>query len=406
MRVRPFARCLGFAFALTGCDGGGGEATAYLVRDSAGIQVAENHRPAWEEGAEWSVGSEPILRLGVVDGDPAFQFDDVVGLARMEDGTVVVADGGSQEIRFFDSSGHILAITGGVGEGPGEFSGLSGLGKGLTGSVWAYDFSLRRITWMTGSGELETLVSLGSPPPVLNAVGPLPDGTFLLKQLWGAAQVSEARETGLRRDPVAFVRFAPDGALVDTLGQFLGREVYLRDEGGRGVMSTPPFARNSVGTVWADEVVVGTQDAFEFVKYDAGGETTGVVKIPGWDLSLSPEEVEEYIQRRLGGVPTEGRPGLRQELESMPVPARKPAYGGILADEAGNLWAGEWTIYPDIPHRWTVLDRTGQWLGEVLIPGRVHPYAIGQDWILGVEWDELDVEYVVLYPLLKGEVGG
>ena len=32
---------------------------------------------------------------------------------------------------------------------------------------------------------------------------------------------------------------------------------------------------------------------------------------------------------------------------------------------------------------------------------RFFPYSIGGDWVLGVERDELDVEYVVLYPLLK-----
>jgi hypothetical protein len=30
---------------------------------------------------------------------------------------------------------------------------------------------------------------------------------------------------------------------------------------------------------------------------------------------------------------------------------------------------------------------------------------IGEDWVLGVERDELDVEYVALYTLEKGESG-
>jgi hypothetical protein len=40
------------------------------------------------------------------------------------------------------------------------------------------------------------------------------------------------------------------------------------------------------------------------------------------------------------------------------------------------------------------------------MPRRFFPYAIGEDWVLGVEWDDLDVEYVVLYPLLKDAADG
>jgi hypothetical protein len=319
----------------------------------------------------------------------------------LRDGTVVVADGGSQEVRFFDADGHLMATVGGAGEGPGEFTGLSGLGTGDGGSVWAYDFSLRRITWMNGSGEVEHLTSLGPLPPVLNSVGPLSDGSFLLKQLWGATDVSRATETGFRRDPVAFVRFDGDGILLDTLGLFPGRELFLIDEGGRGVMSTPPFARNSVGTIRGGDAVVGTEETFELREYSPAGELVRVARIPGWDLALRPGDLEEYIRDRLASAPEERRPSLRQELEAMPVPPTRPAFGGMMSDETGNLWIAEWTAFPDLPEYWTVLDSSGRWLGEAVLPSRFFPFSIGEDWILGVQWDALDVEYVVLYPLMK-----
>jgi len=396
---------LGVVLVLAGC-GGEADSPAFQLRDSAGIQIAESHRPAWEGGSGWLIGTEAALRLGVVDGDPALQFDRVTGVVRLGDGRVVVGDGGSQEIRFFDAGGDLITITGGSGEGPGEFTGLSEIGTGPGGRIWAYDFSLRRITWLNASGEVEHLVSLGTQPPTLNSVGALSDGTFVLRQLWGATQVSEAREGDFLRDPVAFVRFDAQGALVDTLGLFPGREIFLTDENGRAVMNTPPIDRNSVGAVWEDRVVVGTQDAFELVRYGSGGEPNMIVRIPNWDLTLGPGELEGYIQGRLDGVPAERQPGLRQELESVPVPAHKPAYGGLLADEAGNLWVAEWTTFAQVPMRWTVLDRSGQWLGKTVMPERFLPYAIGEDWVLGVETDELDVEYVVLYPLLKNSADG
>ena len=378
----------------------------FEVRDSAGVTIVENHRPGWTAGDEWTLGPDPILRLGLVDGESPLQFDGVTGVARTVDGGVVVADGGSQEVRFFDSAGSLRARVGGKGEGPGEFTGLSGLGPAPNGTLWAYDFSLRRVTWMNGAGEVEGITSLGPEPPVLNAVGVLPDGSFLLKQLWGASVVAEAREAGLRRDPVAYVRFGRDGVLVDTVGMFPGRQIFLLDEGGRGVMATPPFARNSVGTPWGDGLVVGTQEGFELMRYGQDGKLGGVVRIPSWPVALQPGDLEEYIEGRMAQVSPERRPGVRQELEAMPVPDTKPGYGAVLADEAGNLWVSDWAASPHSPRRWTVLDPSGHWLGSVSVPNRFYPYAIGSDWIGGVERDDLDVEYVVLYPLEKKDRDG
>jgi len=382
---------------------GGG---SYQVRDSAGVEIVESVRPAWEEGGGWRVGSDALLRIGVVEGDPTRQFTEVSGAVRLVDGTVVVADGGSQEVRFFGADGEHLGTVGRPGEGPGEFTGLSGLGIDASGQIWAYDFSLRRITWMNRAREITGLVSLGLEPAMLNPVGALPGDIFLLKQLWGAEQVSAASKTGFRRDPIAFVRFDATGTLVDTLGLFPGRELVLVDEGGRGVMSTPPFARNSVGTIRSGRVVVGSQERFELQELAPDGTLLRVVRRLGAEEAAGPEELEAYIQGRLKTAPPERHPSIRRSLEEMPTPETLPAYGAILGDEAGGLWVGEWTLYPDYPSRWSVFGETGGWLGEVRVPQRFYPHHIGPDWILGVEQDELDVEYVVVYPLIKdGDVG-
>ena len=48
-----------------------------------------------------------------------------------------------------------------------------------------------------------------------------------------------------------------------------------------------------------------------------------------------------------------------------------------------------------------MLDAEGRWLGAVTMPGRFRPYQIGDTGILGVLRDELDVERVRLYELIK-----
>ena len=204
---------------------------AYTVRDSAGVEIVANLRPAWGEGEGWQVGSEPLLRIGVVEGEEAYQFSGLTGMVRMADGTMVVADFGAQDVRFFGPDGTVRTLFGGPGGGPGEFTGLAALGLSPEGLVWAYDFSLRRITWLDGTGSMVHLTSMDPEPPTLNAVGALPGGVLLLKQLWGAEEVATASSSGLRRDRVAFVTFDSTGALLDTLGLFPGR--------GKGSSSSP-----------------------------------------------------------------------------------------------------------------------------------------------------------------------
>ncbi len=392
------------AVVLAGCEGRT-QQPAFQVRDSSGIRIIESFGPEWGPGEGWRIDATPLSRIGVLEGNPSYQFDGVTGAARLEDGTVVVADFGYQNVRFFDAEGRVTATVGGPGEGPGEFQGLSALGTDDSGRIWAYDFMLRRITWLDGSGRILRIISLDPEPPMLNPVGVLADGSFLLKQLWGATQVAQATQTGFRRDPVAFVRFAADGTLLDTLCLLPGRELVLTDEGGRGVMGTPPFGKNASGTIWRGVAVVGSTEAVDLSVLSPGGEAVRIVRLPALDLRLDPDAREEYIEGRLTGLPEGDRPGERARLEAMTFPETRPAFGGLVADSEGNLWVSDWVSAPGTPKEWKVLDAEGRWLGVVAPPPRFFPQAIGEDWVLGVEWDELDVEYVVIYPLRKEQAG-
>jgi hypothetical protein len=52
--------------------------------------------------------------------------------------------------------------------------------------------------------------------------------------------------------------------------------------------------------------------------------------------------------------------------------------------------------------RWIVLDSTGHPAARVRTPPGLYPLEIGFDYVLGMALDELDVETVRLYRLLKG----
>ena len=91
------------------------------ARDSAGIQVVENPAPPAGSRLEWRIGPEPSVSIGRREGEDPYLLYRASDATILADGRIVVANGGSDELRFFDSTGSHLASRGGQGEGPGEF---------------------------------------------------------------------------------------------------------------------------------------------------------------------------------------------------------------------------------------------------------------------------------------------
>lgn len=402
MRRTEVLRATLVAIVAAAC-GTGGNASSFIVSDSAGVRIAESRAPAWDDEKAWRVG-EALVRIGVVVGDPAYQFSDVAGTVRLADGTIVVADGGSQQVRFYGPEGRFLLSSGGPGGGPGEFTGLASLGRSASGAVWAYDFSLRRFTWLDASGRVGRIVPLDPEPPTLSTIGVLPDGSFVMKQLWGSKTSTGEPRTGLQRESTAYVRFDSLGVLADTLGTFPGREVFISIGKGRGVMSSPLFARNSVGVLHRQSLVIGDQQMFRLTTYAVDGTLLSDTRIPDRDLRIKSNEVREHIEFLLESSLPDERLFLERSLESMPVPETRPAHGKLLVDDQDFLWVGEWSQFPGVPRTWTIMSVEGQWLGEVTMPPGFQPHDIGSNWILGTESDGLGVDYIVLYSLVKPTV--
>lgn len=126
-------------------DGTDGTPPAVAVRDSAGIEIVESTAPIWAGGTPWSVGAEPEVSIGVVDGPAEYQLSAVSSAVRLPDGRILVAEGGSGELRYYGADGEHLRSVGREGEGPGEFSSVAGLA--LVGDIFfVYDRDLARFS--------------------------------------------------------------------------------------------------------------------------------------------------------------------------------------------------------------------------------------------------------------------
>lgn len=113
MRISPLARPVPsmtsaaslLAFVGIGCVGGDAELPVAITRDSAGVEIVESIRPAWDETRAWRISAEPVVQIGVEAGAEEYQFANVRSALRLDNSTIVVMNGGSAELRYYDDSG-------------------------------------------------------------------------------------------------------------------------------------------------------------------------------------------------------------------------------------------------------------------------------------------------------------
>lgn len=379
--------------------GGDRRQPGYTVMDSASVAIVENVAPAWTGDAGWRIGADPILELG---GDSsAVVFERIAGVVLLTDGGVIAADEGAGEITAFDSDGTLRWRFGGIGDGPAEFRLISSLGTGPADSIWVFDFGSRRFTVLDPAGTLARTLDISGSVSAPYAVGWLNDGAFVVRELWGIRSRAAPARTGMVRDPAAVVRISPDNAAVDTIGLYPGREIVITAEGGRQVMSTPLFSRNTVAVAGNRRVVIGDQAAFAIDVFEPDGARVRSVRISNLDLSIDRDAVARGIERVLEQIPAVERPDRRMFLESLPLPASRPAFDRIVLAGTGEVWVSEPAYGPVDTVTWEVFDEQGRWLGPVESPVRFRLEAVTTDAVAGVWRDELDVQSVRIYPLIR-----
>jgi hypothetical protein len=382
---------------IAGC--GGAERRVPVIaeagRDSAGIAIVESREPAWasEPGRQgWRLSPAPEVEIGVENGPVEYQFQDVVGVVRLNDGRLVVADGGASEIRLYDPAGRFMRAAGRPGDGPGEYRLIDAIGLGPGDTLWVYDFGQRRFTLLGADLLVARTVALGGALSAVGAVGMPAGGGFVVREYFASA--GDGLTEGLRRDPTAVVWLDAAGTVRDTIAVVPGREVVISSERGRAVMSAPVVARTATVAFAGDAVVVGDQDRYELHLVGLNGVLRRIVRWTGVDLALDAGEVSRLIEQRLADLPPRARARRRAELAAMPEPPTRPAYGPVLVDDAGRMWVAEWAPGNEPPAAWAVFQADGRLLGVVPMPPGFRPLWIGGDLVAGVQRDELGVERV------------
>jgi hypothetical protein len=149
-----------------------------------------------------------------------------------------------------------------------------------------------------------------------------------------------------------------------------------------------------------EQLYFGSSDSYEIEVRSSDGSVETLIRRPIPNPPVTPEETEEFENRRRERLPNMN-PMWRELHRQMTLPKTKPAYGRFLVDASGNLWVGEYSGEYLDEGTWNVFDPEGRWLGSVETPKGGRVFQIGSDFVLGMWRDDLEVERVMVYELVK-----
>ncbi|MQA91304.1 MAG: hypothetical protein GEU90_13930 [Gemmatimonas sp.] len=405
------ALALGATLTLTGCGDGTRIESTVAVRDSAGVTIVESEPGGgWPEGEGWRLSDRALVDIGVFEGDEVEQLHDVTGARRLSDGRIVVANAGTHELRFYASDGSHIQSVGRQGGGPGEFQQIDGVDRlaGDTISVW--DSEGLRLSFFAPDGEFVRSVS----PAVVGQAfgqdhyGTFGDGSFVLRP--GFVESVLIRGEGLTRDTTAYTRYdGGDGVFLDTIAVTPGREVLVQPSGDLFSVSFPPFGRASHLAVHGDHAYVGVSDRFEIRVVDSEAVIRRIIRLDADLTPVTDADVRRYAEAnaasRLAPEERDDPGAVRAMVQTMlgrPRPETFPMFDALVVDDVGVLWVRE-SDRPgsEGPEHWIVFDTDGRLLGTVQMPRGFQVFQIGPDFVLGHARDDLDIEHIRMYELIR-----
>jgi hypothetical protein len=401
-RILSKPSALILALSIIACSGDSAKPPPSTAWDSAGITVVENSASLWQEAEGWRLADEPTVDIGVLEGESAYQLHQVMGALRLSDGRIVIANAGTEELRYYDASGVYLSASGRKGKGPGEFENLSRPRLFSGDSLLTWDWGNRRVSVFDPSGRFVRSFRLEAPggaSSMPDLLGAFPNRTLLANE---GRVFRPGDAAGVQRDSVRYLVHDMEGALVDTLGRFPGPEFFVVASDDAITVTSRAFARNPQMAPHDAGLYLGSNDSYEIGHYSLSGKLDRLVRKAQPNLPVTPEDERLYIERRLESISNEAwRHQTEQMLADMPFPETMPAYSFMIVDAEENLWVLDFRRPGDEQPRWTVFDPQGVMLGIVETPPTLLVYQIGADFVIGRWRDDFDVEHVRLFELIK-----
>ena len=407
-RTRASLRLLRFLpAAFAACDAAPGP-TLTTRSDSAGIPVVTAVAPMWGPGEGWTVSAGPLVKIGAVDGPREQLLDGVAGAVRLSSGDIVLGEWTTGELRRYDPEGTLVWRAAGQGEGPGEHRMLAFAGLIPDDTVVTWDRRLNRVQLFDPDGgpvRAFRVEAPGSGAPPTGVIGVSGRHLVLTFNAGGAEP-----EDGIVRWPaVRIATLSLEDGSVRVVMDAPGPEVRADVDGALVRVMEYPFGKGPRYSVSAGRLAIVDTERFSVrsVSLDDGA-VTAILRRDEPVREVTDEDVDADVEWMTSVSATAGLhvpPGLREQ----PMAPTLPALKSIHLDAGGNLWVEPHSRRGSQVPPFRVYTPDGRWLGTVGVPpglqqenlGLTVRLEIGEDYILGVWRDELEVEYVRMYGLVK-----
>ena len=433
------------ATLMSGCDpaaqpGGSGEEgnPGFVVWDSAGVEVIENHSPEWPANDPWTIDPEPdiVLGGGAAQGPDSAGSGQVVwqvrGMARVADGRVVLLSSEDARLALYEPSGELSRTIGREGRGPGEFTRPQHLQYLPPDTLVVWDIMMGPVSYFDTDGTLLRSRSLDVGGIIAHGSGigaqsgrridaesrviPLADGSFVVVAT--RYDPNFVRSPGsMARDPaVEYLRIDEDYA-AQAIASGKGEQIWF-PEPVRGMSwpDLPTFLLDSHVAVGGSPLRIYTSDGDrnEIHQYSLDGDlvrvirrTTDPVPVTGSAHRAWQDGLSRFFST-VGGDPDD--PDMAEIFRQVPRPETFPSVAALLVDLEGYLWVREWSVgETGMPDQWSVFSPDGRWLGTLpSFPDPlgchhfISPCWIGKDYLLAVRRDEFGDERVEGYRIRRG----
>lgn len=389
MRSRHGAIVVTAALTLViGCGPEDAPSGGVAVRDSAGIRIVESPEAA-RFPAHWRVASEPHWEVGELEGEPAYLFSRVVGAMEVAGGEVVVGNGDTNELRFYDQQGQWTRTLGGTGDGPGEFEYLRALRPCYPGGFVAFDLNWQKNTYLMDGSFVEKTVLRAPSGVTPYSLACDDDGNFLILG-WGRA-IGSGPIIGFYQAHDRLVLVGDDGEIRAEFGERLVSERLGTENGSR----PHPAGRATHFAIHDGRVYIGSGQRFEVEVWSLDGTLQSLIRGPRVPLMVTDSVKRAYLEAQLADLDDERqRASLRTSIAEWEWPDSVPAFTDLRVDGSGVIWVKQYAVDPDEPETWSLVHPERAYLGDVRLAPDQSLLSIGEDYLLILSSDELGVERV------------
>ena len=384
--------CLGSVACDSPADGADG---GPIVLDSAGVEIVLNSGRVPQH-----LLYQVDLELGVLSGDPDFEFGSIESVGLASDGTIYALDSQASVLRIFSADGQAIATVGGAGEGPHEFSlAVGGLVVLPGDTLLIHDWLNRRFARLDKHGEWLEPISITSI-------------SVTSGRKWAAYGPGRLVFQGLPRGREVLMGLDLASGVVDTL--LVLSEAAAQEAARAGVNMLLPrwLAWTPLG---GGRIAWGWSDVYRIHVQEADGTLLRVISRDLDPVPIGTDDRDVLTETWLD-LDLPAGTELPSVLTAVSFGDSWPLFSRFLAGPDETLWVQHVPVADEldrealraqdgsrmVAREWDVFNGTGRFVGVAELPLGVRLYHVGSDGVYGVRVGSLGVETIVRLVLQDG----